>query len=336
MPKLRKLKVTSLKKHQDAIHVFLCKLGVTQYITIDTNKDTYLGMLQVCPIPDDSANINLDLQLRIKKICEKFNFKLEEKIDTADSLPGNTIDELLSYIEEQLVNIEEDLADLEAKITSNKVDANNQDEIPDRNSSIEDHPDFNNIRSNLSKLNEMTKTVDILLETRSSMTQCDTIIYFEIWVIEEFVPKVKEGILNLTDGKSVIVEKEDLSPEIVRWVVKAPLITKKTQPGQFVILRVTKNGERIPLTVADSDKEKGTITLIFQKIGKSTKLMGTMQAGDHILNLLGPLGKPVEIKKWGTVAVLGGGCGVALRHYRQVAQHHGYGRHADAGGNRGE
>ncbi|KPK88165.1 MAG: ferredoxin-NADP reductase [Bacteroides sp. SM23_62_1] len=109
----------------------------------------------------------------------------------------------------------------------------------------------------------------------------------------------------------MIIEKEDLSPEIVRWVVKAPLIAKKTQPGQFVILRVAQHGERIPLTIADSDKKKGTITLIFQKIGKSTKLMGTMQAGDHILDLLGPLGKPVEIKKWGTVAVLGGGCGVA-------------------------
>ena len=118
-------------------------------------------------------------------------------------------------------------------------------------------------------------------------------------------------IERFTEGRCVIIEKEDLSPEIVRWVVKAPLIAKKTQPGQFVILRVTQNGERIPLTIADSNKEKGTITVIYQKIGKSTKLMGTMKAGDHILNLLGPLGKPVEIKKWGTVAVLGGGCGVA-------------------------
>ncbi|MFX1282045.1 MAG: sulfide/dihydroorotate dehydrogenase-like FAD/NAD-binding protein [Promethearchaeota archaeon] len=118
-------------------------------------------------------------------------------------------------------------------------------------------------------------------------------------------------VQRFTEGRCTIIEKEDLSPEIVRWIVKAPLIAKKTQPGQFIIVRVIQNGERIPLTIADSDKEKGTITLIFQKIGKSTKLMGTMEAGDHILNLLGPLGKPVEIKKWGTVAVLGGGCGVA-------------------------
>ena len=129
--------------------------------------------------------------------------------------------------------------------------------------------------------------------------------------LEEAKKEPTLQVARFTEGRCVITEKEDLSPEIVRWVVKTPLIAKKTQPGQFVILRVTKNGERIPLTIADSDKEKGTITLIFQKIGKSTKLMGTMQAGDHILNLLGPLGKPVEIKKWGTVAVLGGGCGVA-------------------------
>ncbi|MHA2245470.1 MAG: sulfide/dihydroorotate dehydrogenase-like FAD/NAD-binding protein [Candidatus Hodarchaeales archaeon] len=116
---------------------------------------------------------------------------------------------------------------------------------------------------------------------------------------------------RFTEGRCIIIEKEDLSPEIVRWVVKAPFIAQKTLPGQFVILRVIQNGERIPLTVAESHKENGTITLIFQKIGKSTKLMGTMKVGDHILNLLGPLGKPVEIEKWGTVAVLGGGCGVA-------------------------
>lgn len=113
------------------------------------------------------------------------------------------------------------------------------------------------------------------------------------------------------EGKSEILEKDDLSPEIIKWVVAAPRIARKTQPGQFVILRITPNGERIPLTVADFDREKGTITLIFQKIGKSTKLMGKLEKGDFILDLLGPLGAPVEIGKWGNVAILGGGCGVA-------------------------
>ncbi len=113
------------------------------------------------------------------------------------------------------------------------------------------------------------------------------------------------------EGESKIIEKVDLSPEIIKWVVDAPRIAEKCQPGQFVILRVVDYGERIPLTVADFDRDAGTITLIFQKIGKSTKLMGKLDTGDHILNLLGPLGEPVKIEKWGTVAVLGGGCGVA-------------------------
>ncbi|PWI49236.1 hypothetical protein CEE45_02530 [Candidatus Heimdallarchaeota archaeon B3_Heim] len=116
---------------------------------------------------------------------------------------------------------------------------------------------------------------------------------------------------RFVEGKSTIIEKVDLSSEIIKWVVSAPRIAEKCQPGQFVILRVTDHGERIPLTVADFDREAGTITLIFQKIGKSTKLMGRLSEGDHILNLLGPLGEPVKIEKWGTVVVLGGGCGVA-------------------------
>ncbi len=127
------------------------------------------------------------------------------------------------------------------------------------------------------------------------------------------IPEKLEASLaqRFVEGKSKIIEKLDLSPEIIKWVVSAPRIAEKCQPGQFVILRVTDNGERIPLTVADFDREAGTITLIFQKIGKSTKLMGRLIAGDHILNLLGPLGEPVKIEKWGTVVVLGGGCGVA-------------------------
>jgi ferredoxin--NADP+ reductase len=133
---------------------------------------------------------------------------------------------------------------------------------------------------------------------------------------KEAMPEKEEtptlpSVSRYIEGKSVIVSKEDLSPEIVKWVVKAPQIAKKTKPGQFVILRIDQKGERIPLTIAESDAEEGTITLIFQKIGKSTKLMSTLETGDHILNLLGPLGQPVEVDKWGTVAVLGGGCGVA-------------------------
>ena len=129
---------------------------------------------------------------------------------------------------------------------------------------------------------------------------------------EKIPEKLESALANrFIEGKSILIEKVDLSPEIIKWVVTAPRIAEKCQPGQFVILRVTDYGERIPLTISDFDREAGTITLIFQKIGKSTKLMGKLNKGDHILNLLGPLGEPVKIEKWGTVAVLGGGCGVA-------------------------
>lgn len=121
----------------------------------------------------------------------------------------------------------------------------------------------------------------------------------------------RELLPRFIEGKSVIVEKEDISPEIIRWVVRAPQVAKKYQAGQFVVLRIHKKGERIPLTISSADKERGTISLIFQKVGKTTKEMGLLNSGDHILNLLGPLGQPLVIKEKGNIVVLGGGCGVA-------------------------
>ncbi len=214
MPKLRKLKVILLGKHQDSVHIFLCKLGVSQYIKVDCNKDSYLGILQACPIPEDSSDINLALKTRIKKKCEEFDLKLDEKIDNADPLPGNTIDEILFYIDEHLANIEENLA-------RSEEDTNSQSKNLDvEKRSIKDHPDFDNFRSTLLKLYKMTQDIDVLLEAKSFLTQCDTIIYFETWVVKKFVPKVKEGILDLTDGKCVIVEEktklEDNEPIIVK------------------------------------------------------------------------------------------------------------------------
>jgi ferredoxin--NADP+ reductase len=108
-----------------------------------------------------------------------------------------------------------------------------------------------------------------------------------------------------------ILKKEALTPEIKLYVVDARLIATKVQPGQFVILRLHDEGERIPLTVADFDRDKGTITLIVAEIGKTTKEMGTLNEGDGILDLVGPLGKATHIENYGTVACVGGGIGVA-------------------------
>ena len=108
-----------------------------------------------------------------------------------------------------------------------------------------------------------------------------------------------------------VLKKKALTPEIKHYVVEAPLIATKVQPGQFVILRIHEEGERIPLTVADFDRESGTLTLIVAEIGKTTKELGTLDEGDAILDLVGPLGKATHIEKYGTVACVGGGIGIA-------------------------
>lgn len=106
-----------------------------------------------------------------------------------------------------------------------------------------------------------------------------------------------------------ILKKEILAPNIKKFIVDAPEIAKKAQPGQFVILRIDEKGERIPLTVGDFDREKGTLTIVFQEVGKTTYQLGLLNEGDEILDFVGPLGKPSEIEKFGTVCCVGGGVG---------------------------
>jgi NAD(P)H-flavin reductase len=108
-----------------------------------------------------------------------------------------------------------------------------------------------------------------------------------------------------------IVEKTNLSENVVKFVVAAPMIAKSRKPGNFVILRVGDKGERIPLTIVDSDVEKGTITLIVQNVGVSSAKLCGLQQGDEITDLVGPLGKATKIHKVGTVLALGGGVGIA-------------------------
>ncbi|MCS7250278.1 MAG: sulfide/dihydroorotate dehydrogenase-like FAD/NAD-binding protein [candidate division WOR-3 bacterium] len=106
-----------------------------------------------------------------------------------------------------------------------------------------------------------------------------------------------------------ILKKEILAPNIKKIIVEAPEVAKKAQPGQFVILRIDEKGERIPLTIGDFDREKGTLTIVFQEVGKSTYHLGLLNEGDEILDFVGPLGKPSEIEKFGTVCCIGGGVG---------------------------
>jgi ferredoxin--NADP+ reductase len=111
-----------------------------------------------------------------------------------------------------------------------------------------------------------------------------------------------------------IVAAGFLAPEIKRFVIEAPRIARKRQAGQFVIVRVHPRGERIPLTIADGDSDRGTITLIVQGVGKTTKLLNSLEAGDAILDVVGPLGRASEIKNYGTAVVIGGGVGTAIAY----------------------
>jgi ferredoxin--NADP+ reductase len=108
-----------------------------------------------------------------------------------------------------------------------------------------------------------------------------------------------------------ILEKKALSETVKLMKIKAPLVAKKAQPGQFIILRIDEKGERIPLTIADFDRKNGTITIIFLEVGKTTKQLGKLDVGDSLENFVGPLGMSSEVKKYGIVVCVGGGVGIA-------------------------
>ena len=108
-----------------------------------------------------------------------------------------------------------------------------------------------------------------------------------------------------------IIDKVELNKEITKLVIEAPVVAGKAKAGQFITLVIDKTGERIPLTLADWNSKKGTITLILQKVGFSTKKLGSLSQGDNILHILGPLGHPTQINKIGEVYCIGGGVGIA-------------------------
>lgn len=110
---------------------------------------------------------------------------------------------------------------------------------------------------------------------------------------------------------SQIISKEYLSEKVVKLELEAPLIAKKRKAGHFVIVKVGQNGERIPLTISSADLNKGTITIIIQKVGVTSHKVANLEVGDYVTDLVGPLGQPTHIEKFGTVLCAGGGVGVA-------------------------
>ncbi len=116
-----------------------------------------------------------------------------------------------------------------------------------------------------------------------------------------------------------IISAHFIAPEVKKFVIEAPKIARKRKAGQFVIIRIDEHGERIPLTIADSDSEKGTITIIVQGIGKTTKELNLLENGDEIMDVVGPLGKPSHIENFGTAVSIGGGVGTAIAFPTAVA-----------------
>ena len=111
-----------------------------------------------------------------------------------------------------------------------------------------------------------------------------------------------------------IIHAQFIAPGIKRFTIEAPRIARKHRPGQFVILRIYDKGERIPLTIERADPAKGTVNIVVQSIGKTTHLLNSLETGDSILDIVGPLGKPSEIENFGTVVVMGGGVGTAMAY----------------------
>lgn len=126
-----------------------------------------------------------------------------------------------------------------------------------------------------------------------------------------------------------IVTKKVLNPVVKLMEIEAPHVARKAEPGQFIIFRINEQGERVPLTIADYDRQKGTVTIIFQEVGKTTRMLGSLNEGDYILDFVGPLGQPTHydsnVKK---AAVIGGGLGTAIA-YPQAKKLHSMGVDVD-------
>lgn len=116
-----------------------------------------------------------------------------------------------------------------------------------------------------------------------------------------------------------IVHAQFIAPGIKRFIIEAPRIARKQRPGQFVIVRIVDHGERIPLTIEKSNPQKGTVNIVVQSIGKTTHLLNSLDTGDSILDMVGPLGKPSQIANFGTVVAIGGGVGTAMAYPTALA-----------------
>ena len=248
MAELEKLDVMVLQKYRDATNIFLCKMGVSQYSKIDCDDDSYSHLLHECPLMSEESGMNSEVRSRIKRKLDELDdlgLDLDKHTDDVAIPHGSTIKEIIEHIDHEITEIEihsnllvdvfgKDSTIASIASTSYIASCSDEDQLQQTASLILEHHEAKNrvepsteekleigvIYSDLMKLHRMTQIIDDLLEAETFMTHCNTIVYFEVWVLKDQIPMIEEGIKEITDGKCVIVEEkpkpEDNPPKVLK------------------------------------------------------------------------------------------------------------------------
>ncbi|UCC20086.1 MAG: hypothetical protein JSV62_02050 [Promethearchaeota archaeon] len=216
MPSLRKLKVILQERYQEPVLLYLSKMGSIQFYKVDCEEESNAGFLQMCNVPDEKITKNSDIQTRIKNKLEELELEFEDKSDIVEILPGNTIDEISSNIEKKLTEIEEESITIVEELSK----IQNKEESKKR--ILKKIPSLSKIHTELLLLYAMTLEIEILLETETAMAHCDTIVYFEAWVLKKMFKKLTEGIEEITSGKCVIEQEKAKSDDAPRYIKRTP------------------------------------------------------------------------------------------------------------------
>jgi V/A-type H+-transporting ATPase subunit I len=209
MPDLQKLKVILLERHQDPVLLFLSKLGAAHFIKVDCEEESLTEILQACPAPDEESLMISEIQTRIKQTLDYLDLKFDDKIDEVALLPGDTIKEILSNLDKKLNEIEENSKEF--------LELQNRDET--KEPTIEEITEKAKIHSSLLALHKITLDLEILLDTKDYMAQCDAVVYFEAWILYKQLARVKVGIREITNNVCVIEQEKPVSKDNVPRVI---------------------------------------------------------------------------------------------------------------------
>ena len=213
MPSLRKLKVILLERYKEPILLFLGNQGTVQFYKVDCEEESNYGFLQMCTVPDDEFLMNSEIQTRIKNKLEELDLELDEEIvDDAELMPGNTITEILSNMEKKLIEIEIQSAPIVEQILK----------LGSGKYSKKNIPDSNEFHSALLSLYNMTLKVEVLLEAETNMAHCDTIVYFEAWIVKKGLKKLVKELETITNGQCVIELEKAKSDDAPTSIKRTP------------------------------------------------------------------------------------------------------------------